>query len=640
MSPSRRKTAAKRSTPPQRKTARAEPNARKPAAGKIITFYSYKGGTGRTMALANVAWILASRGERVLVIDWDLEAPGLHRYFHPFIDDKELAHSPGLIEFLSAFVEGARLHAGASSPDWFEPYAHLERHAFSLKWDFEKHGTVDLLPAGRQSASYGTNVTSFDWTEFYEKLGGGVLLEAVKRNLRSEYDYVLIDSRTGLSDTSGICTIQMPDELVVCFTLNRQSITGAAAIAESAFQQRITPKRTPGIKIWPVPTRVELAERDRLERARDDVRARFQKFLHHLPTKERADYWGTVEVLYQPFFAYEEVLAVLTERRQQTGSLLQSFERLTWYLTEKKIQSLGTLDEAQRHAAVTAYDDVKVGPFFLSYSHSDADFAERLADALRQHFGANAVLMDRNLLTGGDQWQQALSAAINSAQTVLPLVSKSYVKSETTKQEAAYAIGRGLRIVPVLLPGNAWPDLRGLREPFSSLTKLFGVAFGAPLVRRVDKSQVAAQTDLSSDVFDQHVSELVDVLRGVAADSARRSVGINLDDPHRGRFGSRSERAGYALTATVKARGETWFDVTMRISKVGKPNTGVGDVEFHLHPTFEPSVRRVSGKNGAATLELEAWGAFTVGAVVLKTLTQLELDLSKLPRAPKTFRER
>ena len=33
--------------------------------GKIITFYSYKGGTGRTMALANEAWVLASNAKRV-----------------------------------------------------------------------------------------------------------------------------------------------------------------------------------------------------------------------------------------------------------------------------------------------------------------------------------------------------------------------------------------------------------------------------------------------------------------------------------------------------------------------------------------------------------------------------------------------
>ncbi len=55
--------------------------------GQVITFYSYKGGTGRSMALANVACLLAeklgaSRPEKVLAIDWDLDAPGLHRFFH------------------------------------------------------------------------------------------------------------------------------------------------------------------------------------------------------------------------------------------------------------------------------------------------------------------------------------------------------------------------------------------------------------------------------------------------------------------------------------------------------------------------------------------------------------------------------
>ena len=38
------------------------------------------------MALANVAWILAANGKRVLIADWDLESPGLHRFFQPFMD--------------------------------------------------------------------------------------------------------------------------------------------------------------------------------------------------------------------------------------------------------------------------------------------------------------------------------------------------------------------------------------------------------------------------------------------------------------------------------------------------------------------------------------------------------------------------
>jgi len=48
--------------------------------GTVVTFYSYKGGVGRSFALANIAVLLARWGHRVLTIDWDLEAPGLERY--------------------------------------------------------------------------------------------------------------------------------------------------------------------------------------------------------------------------------------------------------------------------------------------------------------------------------------------------------------------------------------------------------------------------------------------------------------------------------------------------------------------------------------------------------------------------------
>ena len=75
--------------------------------GQIITFYSYKGGTGRTMALANVAWIIASNGKRVLCVDWDLESPGLHKFFHPFLDESTVSATPGVIEIINDYASAA-----------------------------------------------------------------------------------------------------------------------------------------------------------------------------------------------------------------------------------------------------------------------------------------------------------------------------------------------------------------------------------------------------------------------------------------------------------------------------------------------------------------------------------------------------
>jgi MinD-like ATPase involved in chromosome partitioning or flagellar assembly len=75
--------------------------------GRIVTFYSYKGGTGRTMAMANTAWILAANGKRVLAVDWDLEAPGLHRFFHPFLDPSTLGATTGVIDLITEYAWAA-----------------------------------------------------------------------------------------------------------------------------------------------------------------------------------------------------------------------------------------------------------------------------------------------------------------------------------------------------------------------------------------------------------------------------------------------------------------------------------------------------------------------------------------------------
>src|SRR5215475_1272068 len=314
--------------------ARGEAPVDKPL-GNIITFYSYKGGTGRSMGVANVAWILASSGKRVLTVDWDLEAPGLHRYYSPFLGDKDLTGSEGLIDLLIEFRDATAVGGGGSSDDkWHEAYADIAAYVVSLDWDFPGGGTLDLLPAGRQGASYSARVNSFDWVEFYERRGGGVFLEAIKEKMRADYDYVLIDSRTGVSDTSGICTVQMPDAVVVCFTLNNQGVKGSAAVAHSIYEQRLRKGRE--IAIFPVPMRVEPFEKAKLDLRREYAKKMFELFPAHLPPQLRAQFQEDTQVKYLPYYAYEEILATFGNRpgESESTSLLAPAERLTAYLTD------------------------------------------------------------------------------------------------------------------------------------------------------------------------------------------------------------------------------------------------------------------------------------------------------------------
>ena len=321
--------------------------------GTIVTFYSYKGGTGRSLALANVAWILASSGKRVLVIDWDLEAPGLHWYFHPFLVDAGLSSTPGLVDFI---WELASAPLTQSPSDWMEKVADVSDRTIGIDWDFPNGGELDLLPAGRQTPTYAERVNAFDWKNFYGRLGGSQLIEALRAHLKREYDYILIDSRTGVSDTSGICTIQLPDKLVACFTLNNQSMQGALAVLRSVREQSAARP----VQIFPLATRIELAEKDKLEDARSLCRQLFADFVPNTTSASPTSrsYWDDMEVLYIPYFAYQEVLAVFADRTGTLSSqttLLAAMERLARRVVGNDKLAMPEVRESERRDVLARY---------------------------------------------------------------------------------------------------------------------------------------------------------------------------------------------------------------------------------------------------------------------------------------------
>lgn len=593
--------------------------------GKIVTFYSYKGGTGRTMALANVGWILASAGKRVLLVDWDFEAPGLHRYLHPFLEDKELTSTPGLIDFFTDFAVAARVanlqkKTGSDAPPWYEPYVSLVRYTIPVEWDyFPAGGALELVPAGRQDAGYSVNVTTYDWEGFYSK-GGGVFLEALKERLRKDYDFVLIDSRTGISDTSGICTVQMPDELVVLFTLNQQSMKGAMTVADAADRMRRKSNGEPGLRVWPVPTRVVLGETERLDAAHGECRVMFERHVGHLERERRAAYWGNIEIPQIALYAFEETLAPFADRRGQSASMLARMEALATLLDggdESRPNRLGKMPEDGRIDVLDRFRrSRKTAPTaqafaFIDYGRKEASAVESIAAKLDEL--DVATWMDVRNAGGGSEWQDAVDAARERSSVILFFIGPSGVNQQRMERLRATLNARH-RVMPVLLDGvnrNGLPvELQTYQ--FTSIRGRGRKTFPDD-IRRLSK-------DLWYFLGDQEVSR-------------------DPDDPQKGRFGGSPIANNRVLSATVKTITDDYFEVTLDVrSTGGTPLTG--DVEFHLHPTFPEARKTIAVEDGVAELKLQCWGAFTVGVIADNGKTRLELDLAADSRFPGVFRSR
>jgi MinD-like ATPase involved in chromosome partitioning or flagellar assembly len=456
--------------------------------GQVVTFYSFKGGTGRTMALANVAWILAENGNRVLVVDWDLESPGLHRFFNPFLDSGALAQTGGIIDMIRAF-EAETTTERDRPRGWEAELARVERFAFSLDYPFASGGGVDFLSAGRQNQDYKAGVSGLDWDVFYDRLGGAALFDALREDMKHNYDYALIDSRTGLSDIADICTIHLPDVLVDCFTFSEQGIDGAATVAHRVAG---TYRRKREIRVLPVPMRVDLAEKDKADAGRTHAMRQFAGLPTGLAPAERQRYWSDVEVPYHAYYAYEETLATFGDRPGARGSLLSAYEKLASAITGQPGVTLPAMDESLRIRWRARFERRRVVPheeITLWYAPRDQAWAEWIQRVLtlagvhvtdpwtagppasprtgqpEQVLAIVSQAYPQWRGTGGSPWPQVpLAVYVDDVQPLPELPAESSVFLDGLRADAATA--RVLRLVGRdAPPGIDATAARGARYP-------------------------------------------------------------------------------------------------------------------------------------------------------------------------------
>ncbi len=190
-----------------------------------ITFYSYKGGVGRSLALANTAALLVKRGRRVVLVDFDLEAPGLDS----FEEFKSVAGKPGVVEYVTEFENTKR------APD-------ISQFVHACDLDSQPRGRLWIMPAGKKDPAYNSCRAKLDWVRLYDSGLGTPFVENWKAAIarHCQPDYVFVDSRTGLTDVGGICTLHLPDLVVMVFGLNEQNVHGVAAVAKTIRESELS----------------------------------------------------------------------------------------------------------------------------------------------------------------------------------------------------------------------------------------------------------------------------------------------------------------------------------------------------------------------------------------------------------------
>jgi len=192
-----------------------------------VTFYSYKGGVGRTLSLVNSAALLAQQGRTVLLVDFDLEAPGLDSFRQL---DITLGRR-GVVEYFSDFVQSDK------APK-------LSDYVQTPQMGFAEPGTVLVMASGRKDREYNRLRDLLNWSDLYDSGLGQLMIAEWKAAIASEYhpDYVFVDSRTGLTDAGGVCTLHLPDLVITLFALNRQNIDGVSSVIK-AVEEAATERR-------------------------------------------------------------------------------------------------------------------------------------------------------------------------------------------------------------------------------------------------------------------------------------------------------------------------------------------------------------------------------------------------------------
>ena len=251
---------------------------------RTVTFYSYKGGVGRTLAATNFAVYLAKLGQRTVLLDFDLEAPGVDSKFPNLVIP---SNHRGLLNYILHYQE-TNSDPGPVEPLAIEVPPTLISGSIAPLW---------LLPAGDYlSAEYYQMLSRLDWSFLFQERDGVAFFQQLLVRIKEEFrpDYLIVDSRTGIGEIAGVCTQQLADEVVILSSLSSESIKVTKHIAQLIRRSEVAKALEKSIDIKVVVSRVPKLEN--LENLKQrccelfDVEATKLFFLFSCPALEQEEF--------------------------------------------------------------------------------------------------------------------------------------------------------------------------------------------------------------------------------------------------------------------------------------------------------------------------------------------------------------
>ncbi|NHQ60871.1 AAA family ATPase [Chlorobium sp. BLA1] len=301
----------------------------------IISFYSFKGGSGRSQLVANLAaYLCIYENKKILIIDWDLDAPGIDLFFNC---ERKIINR-GLIDVFEDYI-----HTVRSGEIINENNLPIFDFSFNILLN-GKGGEVDLLPAANYNKrNFSIAINNFDWFDYYENLDGKYHLEFIKEKLKeSKYDYILIDSRTGNNDYLGICNIQLPDINIIITTPALQNINGGFEIASLILANKFTKNEREKPIILPILSRLDASHSKKSNEWKNIFVNKFKNIIkeslnNNSVNKDIYQYIRDTSIDYVIELAYGETLIFDKKKKEITpGSIQEQFINIWNYIENKQ----------------------------------------------------------------------------------------------------------------------------------------------------------------------------------------------------------------------------------------------------------------------------------------------------------------